>query len=141
MKFNFPVDSKRESINLSLLEVYTKKVRSLAQKHNCAITQVYETLITEAIEEYEEKFGQIEPKAPTPNYSHKRDVFTAGDGLRKKKRGRPKKVLNGGGHCKKQSSTRTSHIEAHRSTIVINKSEVRLLRVNRYRKNIWGLLQ
>lgn len=84
MKFNFPSNTKKESVTINLPVLITEKVRTLAQKHDCAITEIYITLVTEAIAEYEGLNGEIEGVEGKKVFSHKRDVFKAGDGLRKR---------------------------------------------------------
>jgi len=95
MKFQFPKDKKTESVNISVYKTDIDKIRKLAEINNCSQVDVYKTIISEAIEEYEEKFGKLEGKKETPSYSVKRDFVKAGDNRRKEVLGDEK--FDGGG--------------------------------------------
>lgn len=90
MKFNFPKKTNKENIQFKLSDVYIRKARTLAAKHECTSGEIYETLITEAFDEYEKQFGEIGVTEKKPNYSHKRDLVEAGDNRRKEVEKLPK---------------------------------------------------
>lgn len=83
MKFDFPKDKKTETLNISIYEKDIKKVRKLAEVNTCTINDIYKTIISEALEDYEEKFGAVEAKEAKKQYSVKRDYVEAGDNKRK----------------------------------------------------------
>lgn len=83
MKFDFPKDKKTETLNISIYLSDINKVRAIAKKYNCTINDVYKTLISESLEEYEKLHGKVVGEQAKSQYSHKRDVYEAGDNLRK----------------------------------------------------------
>src|SRR5438128_6793500 len=83
MKFDFPKDKKTETLNISIYLSDINKVRSLAKKYNCTINDIYKTLISESLEEYENQFGSIDGIEPQKVFSVKRDYLEAGDNRRK----------------------------------------------------------
>src|SRR2546423_13133131 len=84
MKFDFPSNTKLESVNLRIKITTGNKIRGIAKERNIPITEVYATIIEEAIEEYRqlfpEKTDEVEKKKV---YSVKRDIYKAADGLQK----------------------------------------------------------
>jgi hypothetical protein len=95
MNFNFPVDKKTESVNISIYEVDINKIRALAKKYNCTHNDIYKTLISEALEEYEQQKGSILGEKAKPAFSVKRDYVEAGDNRRKEVQG--EEPFDGGG--------------------------------------------
>lgn len=83
--FNFPNQTTKMSVTLSLLESNINKVRKISSKHKCTITEAYEVLINHALEEYEKEYGPVEEQQPKKIFSAKRDLYKPGDELRTKK--------------------------------------------------------
>lgn len=93
MKFNFPSNTQVESVNLRIKVTTGNKIRAIAKERNIPITEVYQTLIEEAIEDYRalypEKTKEVTAKKV---YSVKRDLYEAGDNKRE-----PTEDFDGGG--------------------------------------------
>src|SRR5205823_1227334 len=52
LKFDFPSNTKLESVNLRIKVTTGNKIRAIAKERNIPINEVYATIIEEAIEEY-----------------------------------------------------------------------------------------
>ena len=84
MEFNFPKKSKKFSVRFNLKESIIRKAAKLADIYECTSGEIYETLLEEALEEYEKSNSSIEEKPTRQVYSVNRDVVKAGDNLRSK---------------------------------------------------------
>ena len=58
MKFQFPSNTKLESVNLRIKVTTGNKIRAIAKERDIPITEVYTTIIEEAIDEYRQLYPE-----------------------------------------------------------------------------------